>query len=150
MKNKYYYTPTIEEFYVGFEFELKDYLEYQIDKDVHVLDRGWGKQIASFDFFTKNKLMPYFLQSTRVKYLDQSDIESLGWVMDKPYYFKLGTQYELNFIEEEHKLTIYYHNQTTDLTSKNKVIWDGWTIFFSGVIKNKSEFKKLMQQLDIK
>jgi hypothetical protein len=130
MKDKYY-TPEISEFYVGFEFELKDYLEYQIDKDVHVLNRGWDKQVVTFDFFTKNKLMPYFIQSTRVKYLDQSDIESLGWVKK-----------ENCFIKNNWKLYLYGNSHVQIQSSGN--------LNFNGIIKNKSELIKLLKQLDIK
>ena len=142
MKNKYYYTPTIEEFYVGFEFELKDYLEYQIDKDVHVLNRGWDKQVVTFDFFTKNKLMPYFIQSTRVKYLDQSDIESLGWVNGETHgvsglVFNYGDKNDSWQIYPNYDVQFY-------------AIYSITGIIFQGFIKNKSELKKLMQQLDIK
>jgi hypothetical protein len=139
MENKYY-TPTIEEFHVGFEFELKDYLEYQVDKDVHVLNRGWDKQVVTFDFFTKNKLMPYFIQSTRVKYLDQSDIESLGFKYQKhnTYYFykdkwfiRLETTHKPDLIE----LEIRYEK----IILLHKVF----------KIKNKSELIKLLKQLGI-
>jgi hypothetical protein len=142
MEDKYYYTPTIEEFYVGFEFELKDYLEYQIDKDVHVLNRGWDKQVVTFDFFTKNKLMPYFLESTRVKYLDQSDIESLGWV-DGERYGVSGLVF--NYGDKNDNWQIY-----TQYDTQFYAIYSITGIIFQGFIKNKSELKKLMQQLDIK
>lgn len=62
MKDKYY-TPSIEEFHVGFEFELKD-----------PITQIWVKFI-----FEEDKL--WFIKSniSRVKYLNKEDIESLGF-----------------------------------------------------------------------
>lgn len=70
-KNKYY-TPKLEEFHIGFKYEfqyidhndwIKDSLEYNLLYD-HDLDSVFEE--------TKNGRL-------RVKYLDQEDIEELGW-----------------------------------------------------------------------
>jgi len=70
MKNKYY-TPTIEEFHVGFEYEYQDGVDKD-NKDV------WKKTICTksdFRYLSKTKIKDF----RRVKYLDREDIESLGF-----------------------------------------------------------------------
>ena len=64
MENNLYYTPEISEFYVGFEYE-----EYQF------LTRDW--KTVKCEFIKPNTTIdPKWF---RVKTLEQSDIESLGW-----------------------------------------------------------------------
>ena len=125
MENNLYYTPTIEEFHIGFEYE-----EYQF------LERNW--KTVKCEFIKPNTTIdPKWF---RVKYLDQSDIESLGWkweILDtktciKMYIFK---QYHLNIDFKQNKIAIY----SDDIIK-----------LFEGTIKNKSELIKLMQQLNIK
>ena len=64
MENKYY-TPDIEEFHVGFEYE-----EFYKETWRSVLYSGMGTTL--YNFYSGN-------ESIRVKYLDQEDIESLGF-----------------------------------------------------------------------
>lgn len=132
MENKYY-TPTIEEFHVGFEYYLKDINGNPLE----------SKQVL------KSNLMILDIKQTLVKYLDQSDIESLGWKEDSRF---LGTK------------AVMLNNDRYKIIRKD-IIWDLYkngeyygiccnttnpTHIFYGTIKNKSEFKKLMQQLNIK
>jgi len=70
--NEKYYTPEIEEFKVGFEFEFmhSDYKE-----------QGW-KKYNTPEFNFEKEDCPFGgkdLSEYRVKYLDREDIESLGW-----------------------------------------------------------------------
>jgi len=64
-----YYTPKIEEFYVGFEYEFRhsDYKELGW-KRYNTPEFNWERE----DAITANSNMSQF----RVKYLDQEDIES--------------------------------------------------------------------------
>jgi len=71
MENKYY-TPTIEEFHVGFEFEFR-HSDYKED--------GW-KKFTTPVFNMEREDCPFACQTLeeyRVKYLDREDIESLGF-----------------------------------------------------------------------
>lgn len=126
---KKYYTPSIEEFHVGFEFEFQhsDYPESGwIEYDTPELN--WELEDCPFG---KKDLSEY-----RVKYLDKQDIESLGWVFvwaeDVPSFRKEDVI--LSWWTNTVKIRI---NLTT-----------GWQLF-DGFVKNKSELKKLMQQLGI-
>lgn len=133
-ESKKYYTPSIEEFYVGFEFE---YNENSI----------WTKKILEFyNNFSSLWSSKCDINLFRVKYLDKEDIESLGFSINPPnnysgyedfFNYSIGVSpYRLWFTYDKHKVKI-----TLPLS-------DGKTLF-EGVIKNKSELKKLLQQLNI-
>ena len=127
MENKYY-TPTLEEFHVGFEFEMDDTWG------------GWKKLTLTEELLkhpmvglgSGNERAPYY-HKTRVKHLDKEDIASLGWV-------KYGNNF---IIKGEDCYTLYpYKDGGYGIM---KVTWS----LFQGNIKNKSELKKLMNQLGI-
>ena len=66
-----YYTPSLNEFHVGFEYET--YNSYR---------KEWYKTILTEDNLEALGSFWYnFLEAEhRVKYLDKEDIESLGWI----------------------------------------------------------------------
>jgi len=129
-----YYTPTREEFYIGFECEIKfgDY---------------WKNIIVGEDI---EEMLIYGIpkpNNSRVKYLDKEDIESLGWeaIIDKQAS-ALGIP-QIFYIYRTKKDKIYKlrHSIPDHLVINGK--YGG--IIFDGRIKNKSEFKRLMKQLEI-
>lgn len=123
-KNKYY-TPTIEELHVGFEYEAK----------------AKGSTETSYSTFIchgHNSIFSEFNSSTiRVKYLDREDIESLGFVFkggDTHLTYHYGG-YAITHTPPSNKIDIYYYDGSE---------------FVNGItIKNKSELKKLLKQLNI-
>lgn len=137
---KKYYTPSIEEFHVGFEYESHE--------DPRIED-GWEKQV------TDRHSIKYPLNEDsdvdyRVKYLDREDIESLDFVyngtsidiwFNKDGNFEIGswTSYKisLHYGLEDHRLFI-------DAMDEGKKV-----SIFQGIIKNKSEFKKILTQLNV-
>lgn len=136
MENKYY-TPSIEEFFVGFECEWQSKIRQE----------SWNKQICdvdliniAYDSFEHSDIEEPFNEQFRVKYLDSSDIEELGFISDpsgERYFEKEEYQLYLN-IHPIHNITIY--------TSEYGDI----KIIFQGTIKNKSELKKVLNMLNIK
>ncbi len=123
MDNKYY-TPELEEFHMGFEYEW-----------LHE-DGDWIKatptEINSKDFKEQ-------LYGLRVKYLDREDIESLG-------YEDLGS---LWFENKKNKTRIRkWKNTQIDIYTDWYSNEDN-ALRFRGSCKNKSEFKRLMKQLNI-
>lgn len=133
-ENKYY-TPTIEEFHVGFEYEAEDY-------------DGKGIFFWAEEVYKGEEMRTFLIQELedkkiRVKYLDQEDIKSLGWVKGK--YKSLNIYQKGNYIITT-PLEAYNNTHVIDI-SILKVIGEGIDRMFRGVIKNKSELKKLMQQL---
>lgn len=103
-----YYTPEIEDFHIGFEYEWLD------------ADNNWKKESTPIEISKEG-----FDEQTyglRVKYLDKEDIESLNL----PSYIQIN-----NIL-----------NKTYEIIGTNGRI-------FRGSIKNKSELKKLLKQLNI-
>jgi hypothetical protein len=135
IKDKYY-TPTIEEFYVGFEFE-SNYVLFQKGNKGDV----WNKHILTqeelwfWDSWKHDAVDAEF----RVKYLDQEDIESLGFITyDDTTFDKGDLQIRFNCLLQK-------KGQGLGL-----IIYDRYSgIIFTGYIKNKSELIKLFKQLDI-
>ena len=132
MNKEKYYTPEIEEFHVGFEFEYRGGVDAKWERKVFT---SWDN--TEYNSWVRvsenipNSVAPIFY---RVKYLDKEDIESLGWkpLNEKFDYFKLNT----------HKLCLN--------TDNNICIYDDcMDIVFNGTVKNKSELKRLMKQLSI-
>ena len=148
MENKYY-TPKIEEFFVGFEYEAYNSREWFFRE----ASDGWVKmnweprQLSNNQgFFNIDGAIQK--EWIRVKYLDTTDIESCGWKqqvsIEGKTRFTLSTGTILKDTKENRWELIYYEE------SKKLQINQGthWPRFF-GDIKNKSELKKLMQQLGI-
>ena len=69
MENKYY-KPDIEEFHVGFEYEVEDLHD-------NLIDRCWRRQVFEGEDATIREWLE--TNDVRVKYLDKEDIESLGF-----------------------------------------------------------------------
>jgi len=142
MENKYY-TPKLEEFHVGFEYEKHDD-RLATYRENNYEPTNWHKFKYDLKSIRLSQLPTHLFEKTiRVKYLDQSDIESLGWVeqQDEVKYFELSN----------HRL--YWFNST--IISIDKVFkadnnYVSISQIFRGSCKNISELKKLMQQLNIK
>ena len=148
-----YYTPEIEEFHVGFEYETKS----------HFSDNyNWNEWKCDYHIFNINhidgKTKLSVPETIKVKYLDQEDIESLGWKplisksIGKNHYtgtFEKTTRGEM-LLEHDwlnNKITIKTPNYIRDGSGN----FDGYIVYIDRLtIKNKSELKKLMNQLNIK
>lgn len=119
-----YYTPLIEEFHVGFEYEIFEDWDTQPEKT-------WWKQVYGENGYNPENMgfVDNFLiieNLVRVKYLDEQDIEELQ--LSKNVFITLENDYDVE---------VYIGSR--DIEHRH----------FSGTIKNKSELKKLMQQLGI-
>jgi hypothetical protein len=125
MESKYY-IPDISEFYVGFECEV--YNKYSEEWYIFLFNQVFEDTSVAYNF-TEGKY--------RVKYLDKSDIESLGF---KQISTKDGFD---TYLYEETTLGIYQKNSNT------YYIENPGGVIFLGVIKNKSELIKLLKQLNI-
>jgi hypothetical protein len=143
MENKYY-TPTIKEFYIGFEFEknepqsLGDFYD-RIRKDV------WKPFIVRDMYDMPDRpSMKYISSWFRVKYLDREDVESLDFVLDQKvkgeYFFIHGNMItgDYSLVTMDFREVEIYSNAGTSNDVR-----------FKGSIKNKSELKKILEQLKI-
>ena len=138
-EDKKYYTPSIDEFYIGFGYERIHELKHYNDtwKSVEVTHKD-NTFMRFVDDLQDNRL--------RIKYLDKEDIESLGWDSspDEPdeWYWSLRGNMDIQ---------LYYDDKTRIATYDGigVTIYMDTSILFNGYIKNKSELKKLMKQLGI-
>lgn len=135
-----HYTPELNDFYFGFEFEYKD--------------SGYEDFIKCMFIGDYRHLEQCTLEYTRVKYLDTKDLEEVL----NPFK-TLGTpidERELGFtnITTGDSYNLYYNEVGNHLVI-NKLVknYDGGVnerCVFEGVIRNKSELKKLLGFLNIK
>ncbi len=153
MENNLYYTPTIEEFHVGFEFEkYDDRVAIYSNYPKECTTTNWHRFKYDLRSIRLSQLGTHLYSKTiRVKYLDQSDIESLGlngfeiteYVEESHLEFTWFKGIELfgllTFTDK--MISFYEYNYSTREYSD---------CIFRGTIKNKSELIKLMQQLNIK
>lgn len=152
MSNKYY-TPTIEEFRVGFEYEYKLQLFNKLTKDFEDkwIKEAYGDSLEMFGDCYYLETVEGWINSTtcRVKYLDKQDIESLGFRED------FSTSFETYFIKDKHEILFSDVRSTPPmLIIKKLALKDNqgnktYMIKFQGTIKNKSELITLLRQLNI-
>jgi len=127
-----YYIPSIEDFHVGFEYELSIDNEWH-NCGYHPIDMAEAERFLS-------QLNDGLI---RVKYLDKEDIESLKYVQTK-------FDGVLNFNKDSigicwmencpSNITITDTNLNGNVPTK---------ILFNGIIRNISELKVLLKQLGI-
>lgn len=129
-----YYTPNIEEFHVGFEYNVIDRAGYH---SVVLTDTMLSQNLifatgqVNFYSWVKGELGKGNIQ---VKYLDKEDIESLGFIQtDFETYNKDGI--EIIWWSKESKT--------------NLIVMDHPEFLFKGEIKNKSELKKVLQMIGV-
>lgn len=143
MEENKYYTPEIEEFHVGFEYEITNGYEWVKKSFCH----------EDFNTFLYQHLYNAINQQhVRVKFLDREDIESLGWE------FKERCIWEIPFIYSFDEIGIGEVNNVKGawrlIYTKDRfcaIIKDcyGDSDHFRGEVKNKSELRKLMKMLEI-
>lgn len=134
MDNKYY-TPDISEFNIGFEFEaniLTSILGMHEESNwiqLKFMDMSREDKLLIGEFF---KTGNFPLRSVRVKYLDQSDIESFGFRLDLV---------DGKYIGRYKKGNIFLMDQIV----RNKIqIHNMQEVEYEGIVKNKSELKTIL------
>ena len=143
-KDEKYYTPTIEEFRTGFEYELMIPEKETWSKEIFYLNESHIeliKYVSIQNEFTKNKI--------RVKYLNKEDIESLGFKTTYLGHSDICKDETFQCIinNKDYQFTLYDDNRFV-IEHQN---WDTEELemLFNGTIKNKSELKILLKQLNI-
>lgn len=156
MENNKYYTPSLEELHIGFICESQ----------FKTINQAWKIKVCDSDLLTiaynefehAEEDEP-FSEQFRVKYLDKQDIESCGW----------ESQLVLDIEDNECTNHIEGYNKNLNSTDNIDIVPLGnnkYSIQFSheynehsgncdlkqlfrGTIKNLSEFKRLLKQLNI-
>ena len=136
-ENNKYYTPYIEEFHVGFEYEIWDFDKSQwkngkVKSFESLLECPFGMSIEGY----------VESRHIRVKHLDREDIEECGW---KPITHK-----RLSMLAEYYLQDLYLNFENNKIYVFDFDYEYGFEYKFQGYLKNKSELRKLMQQHDIK
>ena len=145
MGNKYY-TPTIEEFHVGFEYETYELYETPNRWKINI----FGEEHMELDHIVF--LLMEHPDMIRVKYLDKEDIESLGWEFN--YNMSVVSQLYYLYEKKGYDLSVWYRKEGLLLVirkvnkSSDNIVVHSHSIFY-GYIKNKSELKILLKQLGI-
>lgn len=164
MESKYY-TPTIEEWHVDFEYEQRREIWDRSYLGIKVLEYIWEPVIGNLGQFKegidpdrKEKHYRFtngqlgfgaYSNMIRVKYLDKEDIESLGWEYSEDR--GMEENYGIQFIKPitylsggnvYYRLRFWFNNKRLRIDSLGGNIFDG-------TIKNKSELKILLKQLGI-
>jgi hypothetical protein len=145
-----YYTPSIEEFRVGFEYEYCPFPEVNTKFKKEVAD--WQSLDILYDDF-EHEPTELFERTYRVKYLNKKDIESLGFKYD-PNYTDLP---ELGFLEESLCISLgiqylLYYNPEDKLLRIERVVNCGTgseDYLFNGKIKNLSELKQVLTMIGV-
>ena len=159
IENSKYYAPSIEEFHVGFEYEIWYSCAYTPEL--------WEKETLELYKGEDLNMLADGCHQLRVKYLDQSDIEEAGLERMGNFVNKFWpkTYFRLNQVVENITFTWYLHyhyKHTTSFIHNNISIYKEdrcrtkdengnykRRCIFEGTIKNKSELKQLMKWLNI-
>jgi len=132
-----YYTPSIEEFHVGFEYEARIPKMESFSEEVFYFNDSHKKLVNRVTLHDNH---------VRVKHLDREDIESLGFVFKK--------ETESSYVKDNITMHVYdakrwnTENDTITIFKKDIDRVVGKTIVFAGVVKNKSELKRILKQLE--
>jgi hypothetical protein len=136
---KYYYTPTIEEFRVGFDYEITNGYEW-------VKKTFCKEDLKSFLYESlENGIMQGYV---RTKCLDEQDIKSIGFISISGYYELYMKKY---FQRENITARIFYEEDgivSLEVGDKGSKASEFRTVFY-GNVKNKSELKKILCMLGI-
>ncbi|NJO25811.1 MAG: hypothetical protein HC867_08715 [Bacteroidia bacterium] len=137
-----YYTPHISEIYFGFEFEVLNSREHYFFEAAD----GWHRAAMDFGILgdIKNLICLIRDKQIRVKRLDEADIKSIGGELsheedgnpNKMYYFG------------KHSLIFNGVNGWCIITVRSDARQEDHTAYV-GVIKNKSELKRLFDNLGV-
>jgi hypothetical protein len=151
-----YYTPTLEEFHVGFEYEYQDGPDDSFEPRVHTVFNETERHIWVNDFrdFKGTYVMAPIMY--RVKYLDREDIEDvLGkeFKEDSVKYSSVDYKYKKGDIYSKAWIVSYWVKdrelQITRYDFKGENNPDSSRCVFEGTVKNKSEFKRILKQLGL-
>ena len=138
-----YYTPTINEFHIGFRYEYQRSLTTYDNEQNLVKIKEWVKEVASI---TTPNHTPQMLATMiednliRVRHLNHYDIIEAGWKESTTSFSKGRLYYSLDNFEcylENKKLCIYLKNS------------DNENYCFKGIIKNYNQLLDVMDMLEI-
>ena len=153
MEQNKFYTPKIEDLFVGYECERWVVGEYGDDWIPHTTNAEDIADIVCYKHTGENLIYSegFPIEWLRTKYLDKKGIESLGWVyLPSDYKLEIVQGYEKGnywlFSLRNAKLIITIKDQSIEEWTHN---WGNSQLFF-GECKSINELRKLMEWLSIK
>lgn len=144
MDNKYY-TPSIEEFHHGYECEIYWNPGYEVEKWEAFTFEVKDKDGVYLNMGNTIEMIEDGCSFARTKYLDKEDIESLGWIRNTV----VDSEDNIGFKREDGKSMMRY-NTKDHIAWIQRIPTDFGVTIFQSILKNKSELKVLMNQLNIK
>lgn len=157
-----YYTPDLSEFRIGFEFEHYDCSGKMISAIPDTEE--WVKYTCDWQWLDNiytickngNPDLDSFSTEYRVKFLDCSDIENLGFKCVDNYvdpsnntWYTFERSFHINPIRGHILTTIRFWLGRVNIDIVMEGQKDTLTRLFSGTIKNISELKQIMKMLNI-
>ena len=149
-----YYIPTIEEFYVGFEYEMKERFTDGTVKTQEDFDNAkWIKSIFKvgdclyIERALNGRNSENGLCGIRIKCLDRKDVQELGFEDDGYEFTKYCKDYPDRYGKTSNKKGVNINAIFTE--NEMFVISYFPETLFNGFIKNKSELKKTLKMLNI-
>ena len=139
MEDNKYYTPTIDEFGHGFQYEIK--LEgpnnLKSGTSIHWIPFTFGAGPFGNTFA---EVEDYLIKGiVRVPYLSKEDIQAEGWELEEQgkgvQYYRKG-KYTLEFDSRDHSVEIQFNGYEDKIR-------------FCGKIKNASEFKRILKMIGV-
>ena len=134
---KKYYVPSIEEFHVGFEYEIQDLHLKGVfrEKEEDWIPTVFSKLTTISDLWYCLSYEDLVKGALRVKYLDREDIEAEGWVRKQlPHQYFLETYMLVDVKHGEYSIM--------NLRYEDNI--------FRGTIRNRSELRRIMKMVGIK
>lgn len=154
MENKEkYYTPSIEEFFIGFEFE-EEFKNYHWSKMIKAKSDVYSFEKLKLDTsHSISRIISKIKQNrVRVKYLDSEDLKEIGFQIHPTSYSAVYKKDDIliSFSWDMKKIQIsrIVMTQPDDFECSYEFSGREEKIFL-GIIKNKSELQRLLKQLEI-
>ena len=150
--NNKYYTPDITEFRIGFECEIwRNKTTLEIENPLVTDNVEWTKSIIKTPMsghminWQNWPSIKYLLKigSIRCKFLDKEDLESFGF---KCQWYEKG---EYSFVKDDILISVNDIDIKKLFITNMKCGMDIRKCLFQGIIKNKSELKVLLKQLQL-
>lgn len=131
MKENKYYTPELEEFHIGFEYEFR-------------IEDEWRSLKWNQSQVVQGRVLEGLV---RVKYLDKKDLNELGYYDTSKNYFMKDAPGNLGYWTEVLIDYRWWTPEKNELSIKG-VRGNEQGILFHGKIKNKSELVQILEKIN--
>ena len=154
MKNYKYYTPALEDLFIGYECEQYEPANTENDYLGHYYE-SWDKITLDawkiVDVAIKQKII-------RTKYLDQEDIEKCGWIYREDSFHRkvveekggIYTPTHYWFVMNNSNITLTWYPGQYVMIQKENPNYMLPSVKYKGECKSINELRKIMKMIGIK